>query len=408
MKIRAIIFLVPLALLALALAGGSALVMRLFFLSILVPAISYLWTVLGIRGISVQSAPPPEHCQVGERFQQEITVTNNGRLPKLWLRVEEASDMPGRHDAAVLSLMPGDSHRWQSTVLCRRRGLYHLGSVVATSSDPFGLFSRRRVTGEPQTMLVYPATLDLPLFKASSFNEFGYGAGYQSISQISANASSVREFASGDSLNHIHWASTAHTGRLMVKMFDADRSANSSKTVWLVLDMQAGGHVGEGEESTEEYGVTIAASLAKKHIDTGMRVGLMTQGEPGYMISPDRGEEHLWRLLEALAVAKAAGQTPVSQLISDNLERLRGDCIVIIISPSVTGELYDATRQLRNRVDSLVAVLLDPASFGGASSMTTAARNLSATGVQAYVVQQGDELARALDHRVSPLHVGYV
>jgi uncharacterized protein (DUF58 family) len=134
----------------------------------------------------------------------------------------------------------------------------------------------------------------------------------------------------------------------------------------------------------------------------------MTQGEPGYMISPDRGEEHLWRLLEALAVAKAAGQTPVSHLVSDNLERLRGDSIVIIISPSVTGELFDATRQLRNRVDSLVVVLLDPASFGGATSVTTAARSLSATGVQAYAVRQGDELARALDHRVSPLHAGYV
>lgn len=382
--------------------------LRLFLLSLLVPLASYLWTILGIRGISVDASPPPDHCQVGERFEQDITVINNSRLPKLWLKVEEGTDMPGHHDAAVLNLPAGGSHRWQSIIRCQRRGLYHLGTVIATAADPFGLFSRQRTMGEAQSILVYPATLDLPLFKSASFNEFGYGAGYQSISQISPNASSVREFTSGDSLNHVHWPSTAHTGKLMVKMFDADRSSNSAKNVWIVLDMQAAAHFGDGEESTEEYGVTIAASLAKKHVDTGMRVGLAAVGEQTYFITPDRGEEHLWRLLETLALMRATGDIPVGRLLSEQADRFRGDTIVIIITPSVTGELFDATRKLRHRVDSVVAILLDPASFGGAVSVTNMARNLSTTGIQAYVVRQGDEVARALDHRVSLLHARYV
>ena len=65
-------------------------------------------------------------------------------------------------------------------------------------------------------------------------------------------------------------------------------------------------------------------------------------------------------------------------------------------------------RQLRNRVDSVVTILLDAESFGGAAGATAAARNLSTTGVQVYIVRQGDELARALDHRVSILHARYV
>jgi len=383
-------------------------VLRLFFLSVLLLLVSFLWTVFGVRGIRVRAEPPPEHCQVGKKFQQGITVTNSSRIPKLWLRIEEGANMPGYRDVEVLNLSARSSHSWESGVYCRRRGQYDLGTVVVTSVDPFGLFSRKRTLGEPQSVLVYPATFDLPLFRAVSFNEFGRSAGYQSISQISPNASSVREFYSGDSLNHIHWRSTAHTGRLMVKLFDADRSSNVAKTVWVVLDMQAASHVGEGDESTEEYAVAIASSMAKKHLDTGMRVGLMAYADRFYYIPPERGEEHLWRVLGTLAVARATGEEPVGRLLSDQMEHLRGNSIVIVITPSVSGELFDAIRQLRNRVDAVVVVQIDTSSFGGQPGALNIARNLSATGVQVYVVGQGDELATALDHRVSLLHARHI
>lgn len=402
------VFLVPAILLTVALLAGSVLVLRIFFLSALVPLVSYLWTVLGTRGVSATAETPPEHCQVGERFRQEITVSNDSRVPKPWLRVADASDMPGHQGSTLMTLAPWSSRTWESTVQCQRRGLYHLGEVTVTATDPFGLFSRESTSGERHDILVYPVTVDLPLFKASSFNDFGYGSGYQSISSISPNASSVREFGSGDSLNHIHWPSAAHTGRLMVKIFDADRAYNSSKTIWIVLDMYAPSHRGVGEEATEEYAVAIAASLARKHTDGGMRVGLAMEGNETVVIPPERGDDHLWRILKALAVVKATGETPVGQLVTDRAEYLRGNSIVIVITPSVTGGLVDALRQLRNRVDSVVTVLLDPESFGGEAGVATAARNLSTTGVQVYVVRQGDELARALDHRVSILHQRYV
>lgn len=410
MKSRTIIFviIIPLALLAVALLGGSSLVLRLFFLSLLVLLISYLWTVLGVRGIVVRAEPPPEHCQVGKKFQQRMTVTNKSRLPKLWLRIEEGSDLPGHRDAAVLNLSAREAYHWDSSVYCHRRGRYDLGRISAMSTDPFGFFTRRRTLGEAHSFLVYPATFELPLFKSVSFDEFGLSAGYQSISQLSSNASSVREFYSGDSLSRIHWPSTAHTGRLMVKMFDADRSSNVAKTVWVVLDMQAEAHVGEGDESTEEYAVNIAASLAKKHLDAGMRVGLLASGDRTYHIPPDRGEEHLWRILEDLAVARAIGEVPVDRLIDDQMDLLRGNSIVIIITPSVTGGVFDAARQLRNRVDAVVAVQFDVSSFGGEPGALAIARNLSTIGVQVYVIRQGDEVSSALDHRVSLLHASHV
>lgn len=408
MKTRAIIFAVPIVLLTLALVGGSSLLLRLFFLTLLVLLVSYLWAIIGIRHISAQAEKPPEHCQVGEQFQQEFTVFNNSKIPKFLLKIEENTDMGGEHSPQLLNLLPGSSHCWQSTVNCRHRGRYSVGSVLATATDPFGLFSRQHRLGKPHSIIVYPATTDLPLLKLASFTDFGYGSGQRSISQISPNASSVREFVAGDSLHYVHWHTTAHTGKLMVKVFDADRSQGSSKTVWVILDMQEASHFGEGEETTEEYGITIAASVVRKYLESGMWAGLIASGDETYLFPPERGEEHLWCMLEALALIKATGKVSVSQLVSEQMEWFRYDSMVVIISPSPTGQLVDVIRKLRNRVSSVVVVLLDAASFGGDTDATEMVHSLSAMGVQVYVVRRGDELARVLSDRFPLLPVCYI
>ncbi len=408
MKSLIILFAVPLVLLTLAVVGGSSLLLRLFLLSVLVLLISYLWTRLGIRGIGVQIRKTPDHIQVGECFDEEITVFNSSKIPKLLLRLEENTDLPGHHNLSVVNLSPGSSHCWQNEVYCRRRGQYNLGSVTATITDPFGLFSRHRSLGETHRILIYPATMELPFFESLSLNDFGYSSGHRSISQISPNASSVREYTPGDSLNHIHWHSTAHTGDLMVKVFDADRSRNSSESVWIIIDMCQASHLGEGEETTEEYSITIAASLIKKYIDNGMRVGLAAAGDQPYLLPPERGEQHLWRMLETLALMKASGKVTIDQLISDEIEHFKGDSTTIIITPSDTEQVMAAIRQLKNRGNLTVAVLLDSASFGGTLSSIHTARSLTLTGTQVYIVRKGDELARALDSRVSPSHTRYI
>ncbi|MBI4187722.1 MAG: DUF58 domain-containing protein [Chloroflexi bacterium] len=408
MKIRTIIFILLPLLLLLALAEGLVLVLRLSILLALVLLISYLWVLFGLRGIRIQTSQPPDYCQVGERFEKEVTLFNQSKLPKLLLKAAENTDIPGYHNMAVLNLPPGGSYHWQTDVHCRRRGQYSMGSVTVTTTDPFGLFSRQRDLGQPYPILIYPATLPLPFFESSPLSVLGYNSGYRSFSQISPNASSVREYTTGDSLNHIHWRSTAHAGNLMVKMFDTDHSHSGSKSVWVIIDMQQSLQLGEGDETTEEYVITIAASLIKKYIDSGMQVGLTASGDRPYFFPPERGEQHLRRLMETLALMKATGQIPVGQLISSQMEHFNSNSIAIVITPADSKEMIASIRQLKGRDNLAVSILLEPASFGGPASQLNTAHNLSANGIQVYTIRKGDEIARALDNRVPSLHTRYI
>jgi uncharacterized protein (DUF58 family) len=274
-----------------------------------------------------------------------------------------------------------------------------MGIVTIISGDPFGFFTEKRTSGTPVNIIVYPRIVDLPLFRSVSLNEFGFVTGFQSINQISPNASSVREYSSGDSLQHIHWRSTAHTGKLMVKMFDADHSYNSSKVFWVVTDMQQKAHAGKGDESSEEYAVTIAASVVRHYLESGMKVGMLSAGGDISVFSPSRGEQNMWAMMEALAIVRAKGEMPLGELLLDHTADFKDDPAVVIIATTNSGQLLEAINRLKNQVESVVVILLDAASFGSPRQPINSAHTLASMGVQVYQVKKGDEMAKALDSR---------
>ena len=143
-----------------------------------------------------------------------------------------------------------------------------------TTGDPFGLFRHTRTYGSAQNVLVYPRAVDLPNFLVPPANLPGEGRFRRRTHQVTPNASGVRPYEWGDSFKRIHWASTARTGELMVKVFELDPASD----IWVILDLERGVHVGEGDDSTEEYGVSIAASISRFFLTANRTVGFMSYG----------------------------------------------------------------------------------------------------------------------------------
>jgi uncharacterized protein (DUF58 family) len=392
------------ALLASALFLGSALLLRLFFVAASVNILSYLWSVLNLSNLSSKVGSPPGHLQVGDMFQREIFITNNSRFYHLWLKLRDNTNLPGPQDSAMVNIPGQQSHRWLTTFRCQKRGQYHIGPTSIVSTDPFGIFTRGILIGKQQEIIVYPTTVDLALFRFASYSDFGFSSGYQAISHMSPNASSVREYVSGDSLHHIHWRTTARVGSLMVKKFDVDRSYNASKTAWVLLDMNEDSHFGRDEENSDEYAVTIAASLVRKYIESGMRVGLMASDDRSQFFPAERSELHLWNILEALALIKTDWNTTLYEVVSAHTDVFHDNPFVIIVSTSATKNIMETVHLLKNRIDSVVVVLLDIASFQGRSADIEIFRALTWVGAQIYMVRKGEEISKALDSRATHIH----
>jgi uncharacterized protein (DUF58 family) len=409
MKIRPVVYVVPLVILALTLAIGSPLLFRVFALLMGLGLAGLLWTWLGLKGLSVSSNAPPAYSNVGNSFNEEITVRNEGRMPRLLLKAEEKTDLPGYRNITMLNVPGEGSRSWTSAVRFPRRGKYTLGSVRLSTGDPFGLFAQTREFGNPTQVIVYPQVVELPLFLTSfsSMIDFGRGSSSRRISQISPSASSVRDMMSGDSQEHIHWRSTAHAGKLMVKVFDAEHSSDTTKNVWIILDMEREAQAGQDTESTEEYSVTVAASLAKRYLDDGMKVGLVASAEREYSIAPNDGAAHFTKMLDALTFMKAEGSVPISELASQ-VERYPSSSTIVLVTPRSTEPVLNTLRLLRTYNHAVTGVFVDSSSFGGAVNPAHIAHALGAMGAQVYVVRKGDNIAKSLDSRSSIWYSRYL
>ncbi|MBI4303666.1 MAG: DUF58 domain-containing protein [Chloroflexi bacterium] len=396
---------IPLILLALALMAGFVLMWRLFSLSIVVLVVGYLWAFLGRRGLDGEVKTSAERCQVGESLGEETTIVNRSKVPKMLVRVQEDTDFPGHNNAAAFNLPAQGSYHWRTKVTCQRRGLYSLGSLTATITDPLGIFALRRKMGKPQSILVYPATPDLPYFQLSGGKEMANGPSHWSLTESTPNAARVREYVSGDRLNRIHWPTTAHRGNLVVKEFDPDHTGYASRNIFVIPDMHQGSQHGDGDGATEEYCATIAAALIKKYIENDKQVGLIAAAERPYFFQPQTGNQHFWQMMEALALMKATGEEPIDHVISREAERFGIDSTVIIVTPSVSRRIASSVRHMKRRGATVVAVLLDSITFGGTAGAANIASGLMANGLQVYIVRHGDDLAKALDSRVPFPHL---
>jgi len=408
MKTRLLLIIVPLAALAVAVIGGYTLVWRFFVFLLAVLLLSWLWPLLTARRLDSRVTTASDHSRAGEYFEEAFTVWNRGRIPVPLVELEEDTDIPGYENTSAFSLFSRSARTWRTRVYCRRRGRYHIGLLTARVSDPLGFFPRQRRLGESRSIIVYPRTVDLPYFHALPLQEPGSSPRHWLSSELGPDAARVRQYSSGDSLRHIHWRSTAHAGELMVREFDPDRSNYAFKNIWIILDMYRGSQRGEGDESTGEYCVTVAASLVKKYIDSGKRVGLIAGAERPYLFLPEAGDRHLQHILQALALIRADGDMPVEALLAAEMPRFSTSSAVIVITTSDAAGITGPLRRAVGRGATAVVVMLDALSFGGEKGAVDAARGLVSSGIHAYTVRQGQDIARALDNRLIASHTRFI
>jgi uncharacterized protein (DUF58 family) len=198
----------------------------------------------------------------------------------------------------------------------------------------------------------------------------------------------------------------------MVKTFDLEPSGD----LWIVLDMDAAVQAGEGEESTEEYGVILASSLADRVLRQNRAVGLVAYGAMGStdtaeraplptIVMPQKGKAQQWRILQALATVRAGGNWPLENILVEMDRNLGRGMTLAVITPSCDVAWVAGLLPPMRRGVAPAAVLLDAASFGEEGSeekndaMDAMAGLLANLGVPSHRVAQGMPFQPVVEHK---------
>ena len=405
-------------LLGASLATGRDLFYQLTYVLGAVLILSFLWVWYSPRWVTLERHERAQRTSVGRIHEERLNLRNQGRLPKLWLELRDHSDLPNHGAGRVVDFLPGHGERsWIVRTLCGQRGRFTLGPVTLRSSDPFGIFESTRELNVVQHLVVWPQMVDLPTFSPPIGRLTGGEALQRRTHHITTNVSGVREYYPGDSFNRIHWKSTARHGRLIVKEFELDPSAD----IWLFLDLDKGVQTGTAVEdtsdtsllplwvsqatqqiqpTTEEYGVVVVASIAKHFIRRGKSVGLITYGQRREVLMADRGERQLNKILETLAVVRASGNIPLAEVLAAESQTFGRNVTVVVVTPSVWTDWVSMVREMARRTLQPLAVTLDAQSFGGAVSGDNVKAALISSNVPIYSVKKNDDLAYALGQKL--------
>ena len=368
-------------------------------------AFSYLWARQMASRLIVTREQRYGWVHVGDLLEERFTMRNDSMLPSLWVEVDDHSDLPGY---SARSVRAADGHQtvtWRTEGICRQRGLFTLGPWQVRSGDPLDLFRVTIDHADTRSILVYPPIVHLPTLRLPRGAATGAGRTSYRALEVTANAAGVRTYVPGDNVNRIHWRTTARMDDLMVKTFDLEPSGD----LWIILDLDAAVQAGEGEESTEEYAVVLAASLSNRALRQNRALGLVAygttsskEGDPEplpILVLPQKGTAQQWRVLHALATVRAGGHWPLARVLAEMSTNVGRGTTLAVITPSCDPEWIAGLLPPMRRGVTPTVVLLDPVSFGGQGNVGALAELLADLGISSHLIPKGMPFRPVAEHK---------
>src|SRR5664280_2828244 len=276
------------------------------YLGLLAIGGSYVLTRFGLADLEAGYRVDHRQGHVGDDMRTTYSISNASELPV---------PLPGR----ALSLRSWAQRSWIAIVPLTRRGTFRIEPMVVRTGDPFGFFEAAASVGRPTVVTVFPRVVPLPRWRLPHSNLEGSHSAPERTLQTTPLATTVRPYAPGDSFNRIHWRSTARIGEIQVKEFDLEQTAD----VWLFVDLESPIQTGEGDISTVEETLRVAASIAHDAILENRAVGLTTSGHRLVSIPADRGPRQRQKIMQLLAAVEGDGGTPLAEMLLTGLPQLR-------------------------------------------------------------------------------------
>ena len=302
----------------------------------------------------------------------------------------------------ILNMKARETKKISYITNCYRRGLWRLGPISIVSQDALGFFKIKKSHKVFSEVLVYPRLFRIFAFPPLASGSVSWmGVETAKISGDSHEFFGVREYQRGDAMSRIHWPSTARHNKLIVKQFER----NAVQEATIVIDLKKGHDIGSGKETTLEYSVKIAGSIARYLLNEGAFVQMVGYGKETMMLPFGKGEDHVYSILEYLAKVHSDGNLTLSQALEEVsfVAPHRSTLITVMLDNDINS--LSSLVQFKVKGIKLIIVVLSASTFGqveeGEYLDKEAAEKFdeALAGLEAYVyrISKGDNLEKKFE-----------
>lgn len=222
--------------------------------ALIVIAVLYL---LGRSRLEVRLRMVHSRVVVGQPATAMVDVINPGGRRAGGVTVEiPVGD--GLAEVVLPALPRAAVHEQAFPVPTSRRGVVEIGPARTVRADPVGLVRREVVWTDRTQLFIHPRTIGIPSMSTGLIRDLE-GSPTRDLAASDVSFHALREYLPGDERRHIHWRSTARTGRYMVRQFEETRRSH----LVVALSLAAGDY-----RSAEEFelAVSVTGSLGARAI----------------------------------------------------------------------------------------------------------------------------------------------
>ncbi len=336
------------------------------------------WNKKALQGVTYKRRWHYRRGFPGEQTEMHVEVENKKALPLSWLRVSDLFPLgapPKGEETLKASHLPGFgklinlfSLRWfekisrRYEVEFRTRGVYSVGPAEIASGDLFGLFETKKTLEEKENLTVFPEILPLNALDIQTENPLGEQSSRKRLFEDPNQPMGVRAYQPEDEFRRIHWAATARTGELQVKVYQPVRSKSIVICLNIATSLQPWLGINQG---LSEHLIKLAATYCYQHVQQGYSVGLisnscLSHSDQPFIIQPSRSPNQLALLLESLARITLFVTTPFEVFLTRTLPRLPFGASLVLISALVPPTLCESLMRIKRYRANTTLVSLDP------------------------------------------------
>ncbi|MDX1448682.1 MAG: DUF58 domain-containing protein [Acidimicrobiia bacterium] len=254
----------------------------------------------------------------GDRAAVDAVITNQGRRALTNVSFVDEVGALGRAVFEAGSIGPGQSGDAEYQILCRPRGVYPVGPVTATVTDPLRIALSSSVVPTLDRLIVYPEVEDLTGFPMTRGRDPAMQASRPEFSRRGGeDFYTLREYVFGDDLRRVHWPSSAKRDELMIRQLETPWQSRAL----VILDLRWKAY--ESEECFEKA-VRGAASIVRHLAAEGFDADLWAGGNAATPIS------QYGAVMEKLAVVEREGRLDIRAVAARLKSVGRGGALVVV------------------------------------------------------------------------------
>ena len=199
---------------------------RWMFLALVILVFVELFLLYHERGM-MASRTLSERFSNGDDNEVNIRVESIYSFPVRLEVIDEIPPVFQRRDVLFrLKLAMGEGKNIRYKLRSTERGVYSFGHVRVFASTPIGLVQRRFTLCQPCDVKVYPSYLMLTRYELLAMSNNLAEMGIKKIRKVGNHTEfeQIKDYVSGDDFRLINWRATARTSRLMVNVYQDERS----------------------------------------------------------------------------------------------------------------------------------------------------------------------------------------